>query len=156
MGRSYLTSAQKDALGNQFYNLHATFERPITIYKTAQETVVVSNPDNNYLYAEAPFNSVTDTVLQSGIFGARIMYGKKEPLDTFQSTNSNLQGGASQNIVRLSEGEVRIKLDPTGATYLQGCDRINFDGTIFDVITTKRPHGLFEPKFETFHLKKIQ
>ena len=155
MGTSYLTDAQKDSYGNQFYNLHATFARPVTIYRTAQENILVENPDNNYLYAEAPFNTTTTKVVQSGVFGARILYGKKEALNSFASANGS-QGGASQNNIRLSEGEVRFKLDPTGAAFIKDCARVTCDGTIFDVITDKRPHGLFTPKFETYYLKKIQ
>jgi len=152
---SYISDARKDFLGNQFYNLHATFARPITIYKTAQETVLVENPDNNYLYAAAPFNTTTTKVVQSGVFGVRILYGKRETISPFASSNGT-QGGASQNIIRLSEGEVRFKLDPTGAAFIQGCERVTCDGTIFNLITDKRPHGLFNPKFETYYLKKVQ
>lgn len=147
---SYLTDARKDFLGNQFYNLHATFARPITIYQTAQETVLVENTDNNYLYAAAPFNTTTTKVVQSGVFGARILYGKRETLSPFAG------GGESQNNIRLSEGEVRFKLDPTGAAFIKGCERVTCDGTIFDLVTDKRPHGLFLPKFETYYLKKVQ
>jgi len=153
MGTSFLTPAQKEPLNNIFNNLHATFMRPITVYKTAQETVVVSNSENNWLFQQAPFNSVMDTVQQSGVFGARILYAKKENLVPFSvdSTRSD-----TQNMIRLSEGDVRLKLDPTGAAFLAGCERVTFDGTIFNVITDKRPHGLFTPNFETFFLKKIQ
>jgi len=153
MGTSYLTPAQKDFYGNQFYNLAATFGRPLTIYRTAQENVLVENPDNNYLYAEAPFNTETTKVVMSGVFTGRILYGKRETLVPFANAGG---GGAAQNNIRLSEGEARLKLDPTGAAFIEGCDRVKFDNTIFDVITTPRPHGLFDPKFKTFYLKKVQ
>lgn len=153
MAKPYLTNAQKEPLNNEFNNLHATFARPIVIFKTAQETVVYTNPENNYLFQQAPFNSETTTIIQSGIINARILYAKKENLALFSvdSTRSD-----TQNNLFLSEGDVRLKLDPTGAAFLAGCERVTFDGTIFNVVTDKRPHGLFTPNFETFFLKKIQ
>lgn len=154
MGTSYLTDAQKNSLSNHFYDLHATFARPITIFKTAQETVAVSNPDNNYLFANAPFNSTVATVIQSGVFPARIQYGKKEQLNQFNA------GPNMQNQIWLQEGEVRIKLDPTGAAFFAGCERVTFDGTVFKMSTSDRPHGLFipsgsPPKFYTYYLTKL-
>ncbi len=155
MGFSYLTQAQKDSYNNEFNNLHATFGTPITIYKTAQETVLVTNEANNYLFQSAPDNSVTTTITQSGVYLARIKYGTREnltPFNTVQRGNS-----AEQNMIKLSEGEVRIKLDPTGAAFLAGCQRVQFDNTIFDVETDPRYHGLVGVRnFQTFFLKKVQ
>ena len=153
MGNSYLTSAQKDILGNMFYDQHATFMRPITIYQTAKETVIVSNEQHNYLFQDAPMNSLTSEVIQSGVFGARILYGKKEDLASFNAAHR--QGGGDQNMIRLEEGEVRIKLDPTGSAFLNNVERIQFDGMTFQIQTSQRPHGLFDPKFNTFYLKKL-
>lgn len=151
---SFISNQLKNTLSNYFYDLQDTFGRPITIYKTAQETVAITNPDNNYLFASAPFNSTVNTVIQSGVFPARILYGKKEELSQFNA------GPNMQNQVRLQEGEVRIKLDPTGAAFLAGCERVTFDGTMFKVSTSDRPHGLFipsgsTPKFYTYYLTKL-
>ena len=150
MGTSLLSTAEKNALGDVFYDLHQTFGRNITIYQTAVETVLVTNPDNNFLYQQAAMNSLTSTVIQSGVYLARILYGKREDLVPFAG------GGLSQNQIRLSEGEVRIQLDPTGSAYLAGCERIQFDGNTFNVVTDPRPHGLFKPDFNTYYLKKVQ
>lgn len=153
MGTSYLTQAQKTSYNNEFNNLHATFGRPISIYQKAQEVVVVSNPANNFFFNGAPTNDIEDSIVQSGVFLARIKYGSRENLTPF---NTNQQNNASDQInIRLQEGEVRIKLDPTGAAFIAGADRIVFDGTIFENVTSKRPHGLFDPNFETFYLKKL-
>ena len=150
MGTSLLTTDQKNSLNNVFNDIHQTFGRPITIYQSATETVLVTNPDNNFLYQQAPMNSLTSTVIQSGVYLARVLYGKREELVPFAG------GGLSQNQIRLSEGEVRIKLDPTGASYLAGAERVQFDGTTFMVNTDPRPHGLFDPNFKTYYLKKVQ
>lgn len=152
MGYSYLTVAQKDSYNNEFNNLHATFGRPITIYKTAQETVLVTNPLNNYLFQGAPNNSLTSTVIQSGVYLARILWGKKEVLNPFNTVQRD--NASDQNMIRLSEGEARIKLDPTGAAFLAGCEKVQFDNAILDVVTDPRPHGLFDPNFVTYYLKR--
>lgn len=149
MSYSYLSDAAKTWSNDQFNNLHATFSRPITIYKTAQQTVVLTNPENNYLFQQAPFNSVVETVIQSGIANARILYGKKQSEVQFGGA------GYAQNQIQLAEGEVRIRLDPTGTALLADAKRISFDGTTFDSITSKRPHGLFSPNFNDFYLKKL-
>lgn len=150
MGESFLTPAFKNQLNNTFNDLHATFGRPIAIFRTALEIVIENSASNNYLFDQAPFNSAKTEVVQSGVFLARILYGKKELLNPFQVQSNE------QNMIRLQDGEVRIKLDPTGASYLGNCERVRFDNTLFTVDTPKRPHGLFDPNFQTFFLRRSQ
>lgn len=152
MGTSYLTEAQKTTLGNEFYNLHATFARPITIWKTAEQVIIQQNDENNWMFAGAPSNSETLVIQQSGVFGARILYGKKETMNAINSIQ--FRNTTEQNNLWLQEGEVRIKLDPTGAAFIAGAKKVTFDGTVFDIVTSKRPHGLFNPTFEDFFLRK--
>lgn len=153
MGTSYLSDAAKTILGDQFNNLHETFARPIVIWKTAQQTIISTNPDTNYMFAGAPGNSDTTAVQQSGVFNARVLYGKKTPLNEFNA--GRVGEGAMQNNLYLQEGEVRIKLDPTGAAFLAGCERVTFDNMIFNVQTSRRPHGLFNPNFYDYYLQKM-
>ncbi len=150
MGSSLIPAADKLSLNNVFNDVHSTFGRPITIYQSAQEVVLVTNPDNNFLYQQAPMNSLTSTVIQSGVYLARVLHGKRENLVPFAG------GGLAQNQIRLAEGEVRIKLDPTGASYLAGAERFQLDDTMFNIDTTPRPHGLFDPNFKTYYGKKVQ
>lgn len=152
MSYSYLTTAQKTSYNDEFNNIHATFGRPITIYQTAQQTVLVTNEANNYMFQGAPDNSLTSKVIQSGVFPARILWGKKQTSDLFGLPR---KGGGIQNNLFLNEGEARIKLDPTGAAFLVGCERVQFDNTIFIVNTDPRPHGLFDPNFVTYYLKRL-
>lgn len=150
MGTSLLTTDQKNSLNNVFNDIHQTFGRPITIYQSATETVLVTNPDNNFLYQQAPMNSLTSSVINSGVYTARILWGKKEDLVPFAG------GGLAQNQIRLQEGHARIKLDPTGAAYIAGAERIVFDSYTMMVDTSPRPHGLFDPNFRTLYLKPVQ
>jgi hypothetical protein len=149
MGTSLLTSSQKNDLNNVFNDMQATFGRPITIYQSATETVLVTNPDNNFLYQNAPTNSITSTVINSGVYLARILWGKREDLVPFAG------GGLAQNQIRLKEGHARIKLDPTGASYIASAERIVFDENTMMIDTSPRPHGLFDPNFRTLYLKPL-
>lgn len=151
---SFLSDSQKDSLGNQFFKLHDTFARPITIWKNAQQTVISSNPSNNYLFEKAPFNDTTQKVLVSGTFMARILYDKYELLTQFNGTSASA-GSANQVNLKRENGGVRIQVDITGANYLFDAQTVTFDGEIFDISSTERPHGLFPPKFYSFYLNKL-
>lgn len=150
MGTSYLTPAEEGSLNNEFNNLHATLGRPVAIFRTAQRTVITTDPANNSLFQGAPTNDVTEEVIQSGVFLARVLYGKKQ-------TNVPFGGMFTQQpVVQLEEGEVRLRFDPTGAAFLAGADRVTIDGTILKVTTSQRPHGLIgAPNFFDFYFRKL-
>lgn len=149
----FISPSQQDYLGNEFFRLHATFARDIIIYKTPQETVILSNPANSYIYNQAPFNDQVQVVQVSGIFKARILYGKKQELGNFTSPKND-EATDQINLLK-QEGQVRIQVDMTGAAYLFDAKKVTFDGEIFDITADKRPHGLFAPKFCAFYLTKL-
>lgn len=153
MSFSFLSTAQKDALAAQFFNTHLTFGRPITIWKNAEQIVLASNPSNNYLFENAPFNDVTQPILVSGTFLARIRYPQKEPSTQF-STNQT-KDAADQINIQHEEGDVRIVVDATGSAYLFGAKKVTFDDEIFSIISSDRPHGLFGTSFYDYVLKKL-
>lgn len=150
---SFLTDSQQDALGNVFFNLHATYARPIIIWKTARKTVILSNPANSYIFDNAPFNDDIQVVPVSGLFQARILYGKQQPLEQFSTPQS--KEATDQINIRNEKGIVRIQVDATGASYLFDAKQVTFDNEIFDIDATQRPHGIFSPKFYTFYLTKL-
>lgn len=151
----YITPSQQLSLSNEFFRLHATYARDVVIFQTATETVVYSNPNENTLFENAPFNSTTNIIINSGVFKARILYGKKQESSLFSTPQRD--GAGTQNVIYLEEGEVRLRVDATGAAYLASCQRVTFDDTIFNVETSPRPHSLIgTPNFFDFYLKKIQ
>ena len=152
MSASLLTDAQKADLSNQFFAVHDTYARPIIVYQTAYQTIISTNPNTNILFEMAPFNGTKQTIIQSGIFQARILYGKKEPLDAFQGA-----GPTNQSMILLEDGEVRLRVDATGALFLNSSERVTFDNAVFNVQSSVRPHGLTgPPNFFDFYLKKVQ
>lgn len=148
MGNSYISDSDKDSYNNEFNNLQATFGRPIAIFRTATEIVVSTNNDHNFLFQGAPNNDQVIETVQSGVFIACVYYGKKQVRPPFRGVSTQ------QPEIAIEEGEVRIRLDPTGAAYLAGADRVTVDGNILKCTTSPRPEGLFNPNFYTFFFKK--
>jgi hypothetical protein len=138
---------------DQFNMIHDTFARPIFIFRQSQTIVITSNPGNNQFFQAAPFNDTVQTVAVSGTFQARILYSKKEDLAMFEPFGIRKLGGDQVGLQK-EAGDVRIKLDPTGASYLFDAKRVTFDGEVFTIRSSKRPHGLFTPRFYDFYLNK--
>lgn len=146
---SLLSDCNKAALQNVFYDIHDTFARPIVAFKTVTRVTVSTNPNYNPFYDAPAVNDVTQNITQSGIFYARIKYNAEEELNLIQG------GPPSQVIAAEEDGVVRLKVDVTGAAYFFDTERVTFDDELFEVVTSKRPHGLFTPNFYTFYLKKL-
>ena len=123
------------------------------MYKRADQVVISNEPTHNFLWDQAPSNSTTEATLVSGVFQARILYGSDQKRDQFDSATNN--NSVAQNTANVEMGTVRLKLDPTGSAFIQGAERITFDGDIFEVTSSKRPHGLFTPQYFTYFLKKL-
>lgn len=150
---SFISQSQKGGLEAAFSNLHDTFGRDIAIYKNGTQITISTNPNNDFIWESAPTNDEVVIIPVSGVFKARILYGKIQNRTQF---NSSTQGkGTDQVNIELDVGDVRIKLDPTGAAFIQDATRVILDGTIFNIETPQRPHGLFNPQFYDFILKRL-
>jgi hypothetical protein len=130
-------------------DLHATFARPISIFRQAQKIIISTTPNHNFIWDSSPTNDIVSNVAVSGVFQARIAYNKLQNRNQFGADKGD------QVNFKIFEGDVRIKLDPTGAAFLDGATRAEFDGGIFEITTSVRPHGLFVPNFYTYFLKKL-
>jgi hypothetical protein len=153
---SFISQKDADALNDEFFRLHATFARPITIWKTAKQIVLSTNPSNNFLFESTPFNDQVQNIQVSGVFNARVQYPKKMTTVPFVTLNTKDKGGMDQVFIQRDEGDVRIKVDATGMAYLMDAKRVTLDGDIFDIAIAKRPHSLLgAPKFYDFLLTRI-
>lgn len=135
-------------------DVHDTFARDIIVYKQAQQVIINTNPKHNFLFSTATNNTTVQNTIVSGVFKARILYGDKQtksPITTTQAGRTE-----DQTNIKLSEGLVRIKVDIFGANFIKDATRITIDDTIFTIDTDARPHGLFDPKYYTFYLKRLQ
>ena len=149
---SIFTDVQKGSLESIMSLVHSSFMRPITIWRKRNEIVISENNSHDFVYGTAPVNTTTTDVPVSGIFNARILYPSKQSLDFLDSTR--MRNGADQLNIRLDDGTVRLKLDPTGAAFIEGCQRVTLDNMIFTIDGGKRPHGLFSPQYYDYVLKK--
>lgn len=148
-----LTSTQKGELNAQMYNIHDTFGRDITIWKTAKQIVISTNPEHNFLFESNPTSSTVEEIPVSGVFKARILYAPNQQKNQMAATHDGR--GGQQLGIEMEQGSVRIKLDPTGAAFISDAQRVTFDGQIFTVESSPRFHGVFGSQFQTFTLKKV-
>lgn len=151
---SFISSSQRGGLEAAFSNLHDTFGRDIAMYKNGTQVTISTNPNNDFVWESAPQNDQFDTIPVSGVFKARILYGNVQGRNQFNTVGGKVRGGDQPNI-ELDVGSVRIKLDPTGAEFIKDAVRVVLDGAIFNIETPQRPHGLFNPQFYDFILKRL-
>lgn len=123
------------------------------MYKNGQQVTISTNVEHDFIWEAAPKNDQFQVIPVSGVFKARILYGKVQGRTQF---NSSTQGkGTDQVSAQLDVGDVRLKLDPTGAAFIQDATNVTLDGGIFSVETSPRPHGLFQPQFYDFILRRL-
>ena len=147
---SLISDSDKERFQAVFENLHDTFARDIKFIKDAKRVILSTDPNYNYLYNNVRGNvaSVKYKITEK-TFKARILYIGRQNEDIFD-------GDAGAHIkVDKHIGEVRIKVDKEGYSYLKDTKRCELDGRKFSVISDEMPHGLFKPHFYTFYLKAV-
>ena len=147
---SLISDSDKEAFESVFNDIHDTFAREIKFIKEAQRVILSTDPNYNYLYKNVRGNvtSVKREIVEA-TFKARILYIGRQNEDVFD------KDVGAQIKVEKHVGEVRIKVDKDGYSYLKETKRCEFDGRKFSVISDEMPHGLFAPKFYTFYLKPV-
>ena len=147
---SLISDSDKEAFQSVFDDIHDTFSRDIKFIKESQRVVLSTDPNYNYLYKNVSGNitSVKREIIEAK-FKARILYIGRQNEDIFDA-DVNAQIKVEKHV-----GEVRIKVDKVGYSYLKETKRCEFDGRIFSIISDELPHGLFTPKFYTFYLKTV-
>lgn len=152
MGQSLFTDEEKAELSAPFDDIHATWARDITIWKTSTQVVISTDPNYNFFQPNPQENSIQEVPV-SGVFSARIKYPQNQDFVLPKSLQSNKS--EDQLNFNFQDGRVRIKLDPTGSAFIQGAKKVTFDGTIFEITSDKRPHGLFYNQFDDYFLTKV-
>ena len=153
---SFLTDAEKALLAAELVPLAETFERDIVIYSEAEKTIISTDANYNRfqsndlgLNSQNPTNTPVRNVVR-----ARIMYEKRQPNGYLEAYGY----GKDVNQTKLNnlEGLVRIKVGTAGNALIAGSKLIEFDGAMFQIDGSTRPHGLFDNQYYTFYLKKTQ
>ena len=147
MATSYLTAAQKTSYQEVFENMHATFARAITIYKTQVGVFVATNNAYNALYSRLNNSSRTIKEVEKYTTTARIKYVGTQPAEFVNDF------GAQVN-VRFPEGTVRLKLDQAGYDLIKNAPRIEIDGELFKVVSDPAKVGPFGVLFYVLYLQR--
>ena len=147
---SLINDSEKGRFQSVFQDIHDTFARDIKFIQDAKRVILSTDPNYNYLYNNVRGNvaSVKYKIVEK-TFKARILYIGRQNEDIFDG-----EAGAQIKVDK-HVGEVRIKVDSEGYSYLKGTKRCEFDGRKFSVISDEMPHGLFTPHFYTFYLKAV-
>lgn len=150
----YFTSSEKSSFEGLMQNVHDTYARPITMFKTSQKIIIFTNTEHNFIFDSGPNQTTTQDIIVSGVFQARILYKSDQPSEMYKGGDGNLN--QTQNFQQIPQGDVRLKVTPEGRDFLVDATRVEFDGTIFNIKSDQRPHGLFTPKFYNFYLTRLQ
>ena len=143
----YLTAAQRAEYQDVFKNMHETFAREITIYKTKTEVFIATNSTYNALYSRLKNSSRKIKEVKTYTTTARIKYIGTQPEELVN------EFGAQVN-VRFPEGTVRLKLDKTGYDLIKTSGRIEIDGELFKIVSDPSKVGPFGVLFYTLYLQR--
>lgn len=157
MDASFLSS-QTLVIGSGLMDrLHATYARPLTVFKTAQEVQIFSDPNFNFAYIPNQNNTNFQEIPVSGVIMARVKYADQEQLKRLFATENRAQGGADEIRVDLEKALVRIKFDKEALPFFQDAKKIILDGQSFVNHSSIRPHGAFNfPQHYTIYLEQTQ
>ena len=148
----FLSQDQINKVQNLMSDLHTTFARTITVYKTAKKTLIASTTSWNSLYGRTNTgsNDSVEYTIVSETFQARIYY---DDMDTAYLTDDGpSEQAGTQNKVVVSDGTVRIVVEEDAYDYLSESRRVEFDGTKFIIESDGQPRGFTSNQFYTFIL----
>ena len=143
----YLTAAQRAEYQDVFKNMHQTFAREITIYKTKTEVFIATNSAYNALYSRLKNSNRKIKEVRKYSTTARIKYIGTQPEELVN------EFGAQVN-VRFPEGTVRLKLDKTGYDLIKTSGRVEIDGELFKIVSDPSKAGPFEVLFYVLYLQR--
>lgn len=149
---SLLSDSEKAELVADFQSVVDTFVRPLTVYQEATHTVIISDPNYNILEGNYNQNNIdiTNTPNYTSING-RVMYDKNQEWSFTKPYAGQGAGEGQLKVKDATKRSVRIKVDPAGYELLKTAKKIELDGSMFDIESVARPHGLFVPNYWTFY-----
>jgi len=146
MAYSYLTKAQKIAIGNVMDCIHETFKREITLFRVGQRVSIAANPDYNAFYGSQQTPELETTSLTTD---ARIRYVKAEEELLIRKDGSTLSG--NQDKIVLPAGSVKIKVNQEAYEFLKNAQRVELDGNRFAVVSNARLIAMFGPTISPYY-----
>ncbi len=147
---SLISDSEKATLHSVMDDQADTFSRAVTIVKDPIVTVPTPSSSFNSIYGNAGATTPITYTEQSTTIQARIQYGSQMDEDYFTSSKS-----PNQLKVYIPEGLVRMKIKASDYDTVSDAKRVEFDNQRFSIYRDFRGHGLFDTKFYTVMLKKM-
>jgi|TARA_Y100000593_G_scaffold69905_1_gene128332 hypothetical protein len=144
-------ASDKASMEAAIADVHDTFARNITVYKTKKEVYVATNPvfesTYNALYQKLKNAPTTRTEVSKYTVAARVQY---RPVQEEQD-----EGGIGAQVnVQFGIGELRLKLNETAYKDLIFATKIEIDGVIWRIVTDASRSGLFTPQYYVLYLER--
>jgi hypothetical protein len=141
---SLVSDAEKLLLGNEFNDLHDTFSRLVTVYKTPDRVVISSDNSYNFLYNDQEAIEVTYVPI-SGQFDCRIEWQDPSKLMGWPEIREEIRGNLC-----------RIKAKKDFVDFISDAEKIEIDERPVQSMGTSKPHGLFNIDFYTLFFKESE
>ena len=141
---SLVSDAEKVLLGNEFNDLHDTFSRLVTVYKTPDRVVISSDNNYNFLYNDQEAIEVTYIPI-SGQFDCRIEWQDPSKLMGWPEIREEIRGNLC-----------RIKAKQDFVDFISDAEKIEIDERPVQSMGTSKPHGLFNIDFYTLFFKESE
>jgi hypothetical protein len=141
---SLVSNTEKLLLANEFNDLHDTFSRPVTVYKTPERVVISTDSNYNFLYNDQESIEVT-YVPVSGQFDCRIEWQDPSKLMGWPEIREEIRGNLC-----------RVKAKKDFVDFISDAEKIEIDGRPVQSMGTNRPHGLFNINFYTLFFKESE
>lgn len=140
---SLISDNEKINYSSVFNDIHDTFSRKITIWKTPKKVVISSSNNYNFLYNSQQPEIEIQTVPVSGVFDARILWGDPTKVLGHSEIKEEVKG----NVCRL-----KIKKD--ALDFLADAAQIDIDGRPVEAFGSSKPHGFLETGFYTLYFRE--
>lgn len=151
---SYLNSGQINSVNAGFNALHNFFAKKNVFYaiKEGEKTIVSTSNNHNAFFNGAPQNSQVIKTRETGIFNARAYYLNKNT----NFNEINFGGNSSPIGANVAENAIKVIVDDSGKMFFDGVKKIEWDGELYDLMSTPKRHGLLVNSFHTYFLKEAQ
>jgi hypothetical protein len=141
---SLISDAEKLLLGNEFNDLHDTFSRLVTVYKTPERVVISTDSNYNFLYNDQEAIEVTYVPI-SGQFDCRIEWQDPSKLMGWPEIREEIRGNLC-----------RVKAKKDFVDFISDAEKIEIDGRPVQSMGASKPHGLFNIDFYTLFFKESE
>jgi hypothetical protein len=141
---SLISNAEKSLLANEFNDLHDTFSRLVTVYKTPERVVISTDNNYNFLYNDQESIEVR-YIPVSGQFDCRIEWQDPSKMMGWGEIREEIRGNLC-----------RVKAKKDFVDFVSDAEKIEIDGRPVQSMGTNRPHGLFNIDFYTLFFKESE